>query len=90
MDDEFGLAFHVAPGRHQHLGRSSGMNETCDRCGPCAEAKYRVYRDRELFLCGHCMNRHWESLCGQGWEIWPIGKHELRPLIRVPAQNMSQ
>ncbi len=56
------------------------MNETCDRCGPSAEAMYRVYRDRELFLCGHCMNRLWEALCGKGWVMWPLGKHELRPI----------
>lgn len=66
------------------------MTETCDRCGPCVEATYRVYRDRELFMCGHCMNRLWESLCAKGWVIWPIGKHELRNLIRIPSQSASR
>jgi hypothetical protein len=66
------------------------MNETCDRCGPSVEATYRVYRDRELFLCEACMNRLWESLCGKGWVIRPIGKHELRSRIQVPAQYTSR
>jgi len=30
------------------------MSETCDRCGPAVVAPYRVHRDRELYLCGHC------------------------------------
>jgi hypothetical protein len=51
---------------------------------------YRVYRDRELFLCGHCMNGLWESLCDKGWVIWPLGRHELRPRIRIPSQHTSR
>jgi hypothetical protein len=65
------------------------MNEPCDRCGPGVEAIYRVYRDRELFLCEGCMDRLWESLCGDGWVIWPIGKHELRPQIGATADAQS-
>jgi hypothetical protein len=56
------------------------MNETCGQCGDCAEATSRVYLDRELFLCEPCMNRLWESLSEKGWVVWPVGKHELRPL----------
>jgi hypothetical protein len=66
------------------------MNETCDRCGPSVEAMYRARRGGELFLCGHCMNRFWESLRGSGWVIWPVGQHHLRRQIRVPSQNTSR
>jgi ribosomal protein S27AE len=45
------------------------MSETCDRCGPAVVAPYRVHRDRELYLCGHCANRLWPALTAQGWDI---------------------
>ena len=48
------------------------MNETCDRCGPAVYAAYRVARNGELYLCGHCMNRLWSALSAQGWSIWLI------------------
>ena len=46
------------------------MTQTCDRCGPAVRAVYRVCRDGELYLCGHCANRFWSALCAQGWTIW--------------------
>jgi ribosomal protein S27AE len=55
------------------------MNETCDRCGPAVRAAYRVDRDSELYLCGHCTNRLWTALCAQGWNIWPAGEYALAP-----------
>jgi hypothetical protein len=66
------------------------MNETCDRCGPGVVAMYHVYRERELFLCGHCLNRFREALYSKGWDIWPIGNHALRPPVRVPSQHTSR
>jgi len=50
------------------------MNETCDRCGPAVRALFRVDRDAELYLCGHCLDRLWRALYDQGWTIWVIGE----------------
>jgi hypothetical protein len=55
------------------------MSQTCDRCGPAVRASYRVERTGELFLCGHCANRHWPMLSAQGWIIRPTGVHALAP-----------
>ena len=55
------------------------MNDTCDRCGPAVRATYRVDRDGELYLCGHCTSRLWTALSAQGWTIWPAGGHALAP-----------
>jgi len=48
------------------------MNETCDRCGPAVRAVYRVNRNGELYLCGHCANQLWQALSAQDWAIRPI------------------
>jgi len=53
------------------------MNETCDRCGPAVRALYRVNRQGELYLCGHCARQLWPELCAQGWTIWPAGEQAL-------------
>lgn len=45
------------------------INETRDRCGPAVAAVYRVPRDEELCLCGHCANGQWEALIAHGWAI---------------------
>jgi len=55
------------------------MNETCDRCGPAVRAVYRVDRDGELYLCGHCTNQLWPALSAQGWSVRLIGEHTLAP-----------
>src|SRR6266568_3877057 len=47
--------------------RTLKMNETCDRCGPAIRAVYRVTRNGELYLCGHCAKRLWPALSAQGW-----------------------
>jgi len=53
------------------------MTQTCDRCGPAVRAVYRVCRDGELYLCGHCANRLWSALSAQGWTIWLIAEAAL-------------
>lgn len=55
------------------------MNETCDRCGPAVRAVYRVDRDGELYLCGHCTNQLRPVLSAQGWSVRLIGEHTLAP-----------
>ena len=45
------------------------MNETCDRCGPAVQARYRADRLGELYLCGHCAMRLWPALAAQGWYL---------------------
>jgi hypothetical protein len=55
------------------------MNQTCDRCGPAVRAVYRVYRDGELYLCGHCANQLRPALSAQGWTIRLIGEDALAP-----------
>ena len=38
------------------------MYETCDRCGPAVQARYRADRLGELFLCAHCaMRPEWSA-----------------------------
>jgi hypothetical protein len=49
--------------------RTLKMNETCDRCGPAIRAVYRVTRNGELYLCGHCAKRLWPALSAQGWGV---------------------
>ena len=58
------------------------MNETCDRCGPAVRAVYRVIRNSELYLCGHCASQLSPALSAQGWTIWPTGEHALAPHVR--------
>jgi len=58
------------------------MNETCDRCGPAVRAVYRVTRNGELYLCGHCASQLWPALSTQGWSIWPTGERALAPHVR--------
>jgi hypothetical protein len=53
------------------------MNETCDRCGPGVQARYRADRLGELYLCGHCAMRLWPALAAQGWSLWLIGEPAL-------------
>ena len=55
------------------------MNETCDRCGPAVRAVYRVARDGELYLCGHCTNQLWQTLSEQGWSFRLAGERALAP-----------
>jgi hypothetical protein len=53
------------------------MNQTCDRCGPAVHAVYRLRRDGELYLCGHCAHRLRPALSAQGWTIWLISEYVL-------------
>ena len=53
------------------------MDETCDRCGPAVQARYRADRLGELYLCGHCAMRLWPALAAQGWSLWSIGEPAL-------------
>jgi ribosomal protein S27AE len=55
------------------------MSETCDRCGPAVPAAYRVDRDGELYLCGHCTRRLWPALSARGWTMWPVAEHAYTP-----------
>jgi ribosomal protein S27AE len=55
------------------------MSETCDRCGPAVLAPYRVHRDSDLYLCGHCANRLWTALTAQGWSIWLANPRAVAP-----------
>jgi hypothetical protein len=48
--------------------------EACDRCGPAVRAAYRVDREGELYLCGHCTNQLSPALSAQGWTIWSISE----------------
>jgi hypothetical protein len=50
---------------------------TCDRCGPAVRALYRVHKDGELYLCGHCANRLGPALSARGWMIRLIGEDAL-------------
>jgi hypothetical protein len=59
------------------------MNEACDRCGPEVRAIYRVNRDAELYLCGHCANQLRPALFAQGWSVRLAGEYELAPQGRV-------
>jgi hypothetical protein len=45
------------------------MHETCDRCGPSVQARYRADRLGELGLCRH---RAMPALAAQGWSLWLI------------------
>jgi hypothetical protein len=56
------------------------MHQTCDRCGPAVEARYRADRLGELYLCRHCAMRLWPALAEQGWSLW---------LVREPALATS-
>jgi hypothetical protein len=40
---------------------------------------YRVRRDGELYLCGHCANQLRPALSAQGWTIRLIGEDALTP-----------
>ena len=53
---------------------TAGTNEACDRCGPAVRAAYRVDREGELYLCGHCTNQLSPALSAQGWTIWPVSE----------------
>jgi hypothetical protein len=61
------------------------MNETCDRCGPAVQARYRADRlsnQCELYLCGHCAMRLWPALAAQGWNLWLIDEPALAARTR--------
>ncbi|MGH3201599.1 MAG: hypothetical protein ACRDOA_16540 [Streptosporangiaceae bacterium] len=58
------------------------MDETCDRCGPAVQARYRADRLGELFLCGPCAMRLWPALADQGWSLWLIGEPALATRVR--------
>jgi ribosomal protein S27AE len=73
-----GLPAPMMPGRHTEI-RGMIMNETCDRCGPAVRAAYRMKRNGELYLCGHCTARMWAALSTQGWAIWPLSTYTLAP-----------
>jgi ribosomal protein S27AE len=56
------------------------MNETCDRCGPAVRAAYRVDRNGELYLCGHCASQLRQALSAKDWAISPVAStHQLTP-----------
>jgi hypothetical protein len=59
--------------------QTATTNETCDRCGPAVGAVYRVNREGELYLCGHCTNQLWPALAAQGWTIEFAGERALAP-----------
>ena len=44
---------------------------------------YRVDRNRELYLCGHCTSLLWRALSSQGWTIWPVPLTMPDRLVRV-------
>ena len=50
------------------------MHETCDRCGPAVQARYRADRLGELNLCRHCAVWLWPALAAQGWSLWLVGE----------------
>jgi hypothetical protein len=50
------------------------VHETCDRCGPAVEARYRTDGQGELYLCQDCATRLWPALAAQGWDLWLIGE----------------
>jgi hypothetical protein len=58
------------------------MHETCDRCGPAVQAKYRADRLGALYLCRHCAMRLWPSLAAQGWSLWLVGEPALATRTR--------
>jgi len=58
------------------------MYETCDRCGPAVQARYRADRLGELYLCGHCAMRLWPALAAQGWCLWLIDEPALAARAR--------
>ncbi len=68
------------------------MNETCDRCGPAVQARYRADRLGELYLCGHCAMRLWLALAAQGWSLWSIGEPALTGGVRSepPPRSPSE
>jgi len=72
----------ITSGPRSPIAAGSGMNETCDRCGPAVQAVYRASRDGQLELCGHCANQLRPALSAQGWVIWPIGKYALAAQAR--------
>ena len=58
---------------------TAGTNEACDRCGPAVRAAYRVDRQGELYLCGHCTNQLRPALSARGWTIRLIATPAVRP-----------
>ena len=50
------------------------MHETCDRCGPAVQARYRADRLGELYLCRSCAMRLWPALAAQGWCLWLVSE----------------
>ena len=52
-----GDATESRPGTEPGAGPVGDWDETCDRCGPAVRAAYRVHRDGDLYLCGHCTSR---------------------------------
>jgi ribosomal protein S27AE len=68
-----GDATESRPGTEPGAGPVGDWDETCDRCGPSVRAAYRVHRDGDLYLCGHCTSRLRQALSAQGWTIGPVG-----------------
>ena len=58
------------------------MHETCDRCGPAVQARYRADRLGELYLCRHCAMRLWPALAAQGWTLLLVGEPVLATRAR--------
>ena len=58
------------------------MDETCDRCGPAVQARYRADRLGELYLCRHCAMRLWPALAAQGWALWLVDEPVLATRAR--------
>jgi hypothetical protein len=58
------------------------MHETCDRCGPAVEARYRAGRLGELYLCRYCAMRLWPALAAQGWTLRLVNEPALATAAR--------
>ena len=51
------------------------MHETCDRCGPAVQARYRADRLGELYLCRAIADAALAlALAAQGWALWLLGE----------------
>ena len=74
------------PGRCTPAGQPAA---TFPASGPGRGTGYRVGRNGELYLCGHCSSRLWQALSAQGWTLWPIGNDALA-LQGLPPTDYNQ
>jgi hypothetical protein len=58
------------------------MFQTCGRCGPAVQARYRADGPGELYLCAHCAMRLWAALAARGWRLWLVGEPALATRAR--------